>query len=547
MKKRNLITVISIVLMFCLLAACSTDTNQTGGSDTQESKKELTIAMVGDVQTWNPYTYNEVIANSIQKHVFNTLIEVDKDLKTVPSLALSWESSDDSKVWTFKLREGVKFHNGNPFTAEDVVFSLDTCLKTNKGWIDAMATTKSYKALDDFTLEITCTDSDAILPASIGNIMILDKETCEGKELDFLETTVIGTGRYKLEEYKKDDKTILVRNGDYWGDKPEAEKVTFRAIPNDGTRTASLVANEVDFIGNVPVRDAEMLKTKDFINLVSEQSAGVMFFNMAQIKENPSKDAAQPIKSPDGSNPMYKIEVRKAIIHAINEKEIIEKVMNGYATVADTIIPKGFNGYNENIKKYEYNPEISEKLLDEAGYPRQGDGYRFEITLDATNDRYINDAAVATAVASYLEKVGIKCNLNLMSRSMFFSYIRIHDETDNTHFLMSGWSDSSGESVLYAKDLLYSTTLEGRKKENFGGANRGYYSNDKVDTLIDKALATSNWEERNSIMKEVWQIAHDDAAIFSTHFTNDIYAVNKRVNYTPNMLQFIYAWDFTFN
>ena len=221
-------------------------------------------------------------------------------------------------------------------------------------------------------------------------------------------------------------------------------------------------------------------------------------------------------------------------------------MLNGYGVMAPTVVPEGFNGYNPNIKPYEYDPALSEQLLDQAGYPRQEDGYRFEITLDCTNDRYINDAAAATAIAGYLDKVGIKCNVNAMSRSVFFDYIRIHDDEDKCHFLQSGWSDTSGESVLYARDLLYSTTLEGRKKEDFGGANRGYYANDEVDALIEQALATADYDERDAIMQQVWQIAHDDVALFTTYFTSDVYAVNKSINFEPRRDQMIFAWDISF-
>lgn len=445
MKKKVVMMLLVVGMVFNMVACAKpVDSVETG------TEKELIIGMVGDVTVWNPYEKNEVIANSIQRHVFEGLIEIAADLSSQPALAESWLSNEDASVWTFKLRQGVKFHNGNDFNANDVIFSLDTCRETNKGWVDAMATIESYTAVDEYTVQINCLKPDAILPAAIRNIAIIDQETCKGKGLEFLETEEarVGTGKYNVKEYTRDDKLVLERNENYWGTKPEATKVTFRTIPNDGTRTASIMAQEVDMIGNVPVRDAEMLKAKEFLTVVSEPSMGVMFYNLAQTKENPSKDAKQPIKSPDGSNPLFKKEVRQAIMHAINNQELVDVVMNGYATVAPTLIPKGFNGYNSNIKHYDYDTTKAGELLDAAGYPKQADGYRFEITLDATNDRYINDGAAATSIAGYLDKVGIKCNVNLMSRASFFGYIRTYDDGgDNTHFLQSGWSDPSGESV----------------------------------------------------------------------------------------------------
>lgn len=533
------------VLFFCLVLM-----DAFLGVAAQAKSTELTIAMVGDVVTWYPFKRNEVIANSIHRHVYEGLISVGADLSSVPALAVKWEPNSDSTVWTFKLREGVKFHNGNPFNADDVLFSFEKCNVKTNAWASAFSTIASYKKVDDYTIEITCKAPDALLPALIRNVMIVDKETYEGKDDQFYEQTVIGTGPYVLSKYVRDDKTVLERNEEYWGTKPEATKVTLRAIPNDGTRIASILTKEVDMIGNVPVRDAKMLQSKAFLTVTSAPSMGVMFYNLAQCAEDPSKNAKQPLKAPGGinPNPLSKKEVRLAIVSAINYDELIKQVMNGYATPAPTLIPQGFNGYNPDIRQYKYDPAMAEKLLDEAGYPRQADGYRLEMTLDATNDRYINDAAAATAIAGYMDKVGIKCNVNLMSRSVYFGYIRIHDEGgDNSHFMQSGWSDPSGESVVYAQDLLYSTTLQKKTKEGFGAANRGYYNNPEVDKLIDQALETPNWEKRDALMRKVWQIVHDDVAIFTTYFTNDIYAVNKRVSYTPRMDQMIYAMDFKFN
>ncbi|MFP4180484.1 MAG: ABC transporter substrate-binding protein [Spirochaetaceae bacterium] len=509
----------------------------------QEAKQEIVIAIPGDVATWNPYTRNVVIPNSMQRHVFDTLIYVDNDLGTKPGLAVSWEANEDADVWTVKLREGVEFHNGEPFTAHDVVYSFDVCKEDGRGWADSLGNFDSWRAVDDYTVEIETVVPDVLLPSHLRNIAIVSKETLEGKGSDAMEENVVGTGRYKMVDYVKDDRLVLERNEDYWGEKPEIERVTFRPIPQAGTRTASLMSGEVDFVSNVPVRDADMLENRDDVEVLSAPSISAMMFAMGQTEDDPSPNAQMPIESPDDSNPLSVREVRQAIIHSVDEDEIIDKIMGGYATPAETPVPEGFNGYNPNVKKYEYDPEKAEKLLDEAGYPKQDDGYRFEITLDATNDRYINDAAIATAVAGYLEKVGIKCNPNLMSSSVFWGYIRMY-EGYNSHFIMSSWSEPSGESALIAKDLLYSAYLDEPKRDGWGGVNRGYYANEEVDDLIEKALSTVDPEERDKIMQKVWEVAWDDAALFTTHFTDAVYAHRNRVEYTPRIDQHIYAWDF---
>ncbi len=507
-------------------------------------KPEIVLAMPGDVTTWNPYTRNEVIANSMQRHVFDTLIYVDYDLNSVPGLAVSWEANEQADVWTIKLREGVEFHNGKPFTAHDVVFSFDVCKADGRGWADSLGNFESWRAVDDYTVEIRTIIPDVLLPNHLRNIAIISKETLEGTDIaETMESTVVGTGRYKMVNYIKDDRLILERNENYWGDKPSVERVVFRPIPTAGTRTANLLAREVDFISNVPVRDADMLKTRDGVVVQTVPGISAMMFVMGQTEEDPSPNAPMPIRSPDGSNPLAVREVRQAIIHAVDADEIIDRIMGGYAVVAHTPVPEGFVGYNPDLKKYEFNPQKAEELLDAAGYPRQADGYRFEITLDATNDRYINDAAIATAVAGYLERVGIKCNPNLQSRAVFWGYVRMY-EGYNSHFIMSQWSEPSGESALIAKDLLYSAYLDEPKRDGWGGVNRGFYANEEVDALIEKALSTVDPAERDKIMQEAWRIAWDDAALFTTHFTEAVYAHRDRVEYTPRIDQHVYAWDF---
>jgi len=513
-----------------------------GAEEPQEQASEVIIALPGDVTTWNPFMRNEVISNSIQRHVFETLIYSASDLSPEPGLALSWGANDDASVWTIKLREGVKFHNGNPFNAEDVVFSFDFCKADGRGWADSLGNFKSWRVVDEYTVEVETIIPDVLLPSHLRNIAIIDKETIEGQDPEYIENNVVGTGRYQLVEYVKDDRVVLEVNEDYWGDKPEIEKVIFRPIPQAGTRTASLMAGEVDLISNVPVRDAEMLESNKNVEVVTAAGISTMMFVMGQTEENPSPNSPMPITSPDGSNPMAKRDVREAIIRAVNEEEIIDKIMGGFASLAPTPVPEGFNGYNPGLKKYAYDPDKAEQLLDKAGYPRQADGYRFEITLDAPNDRYINDAAIATAVAGYLEKVGIKCNPNTMSRSVFWGYIRMY-EGYNTHFVMSSWSEPSAESALIAKDLIYSAYLDEPKRDGWGGVNRGYYSNDDVDAMIEKALATVDYDERDKIMQEVWKMAWDDAALFTTHSEDAIYAISPRVQYDPRVDQHVFAWD----
>lgn len=534
---------IAAVLGIALLLSLS-------GAAASAAPREVVIGMPGDVHSMDPYTLNETINNALNNHLFDTLIETDNNLQPRPGLAESWEVSEDARTWIFHLRKGVTFHNGNPFTVDDVIYSFDRSKDRNVGasFVHVLSTVESYEKIDDHTLKVTCKSPNALLLAHFKDLLILNKAHCEGQGNDWIALNPNGTGRYKLVEHVRGDRLVFERNPSFWGEQPIVEKVTFKPITNEGTRTANMLSGAVDLVVNVPVRDVKMLEKNKNVTVISQPGLRAIYLNMAGWTDTPSKDAKMPLKSPDGSNPFKDIRVREAMYRAINIDEIVEKIMNGFAKPMATYSPEGYNGFNPDVKRLAYDPALAEKLLDEAGYKRQSDGYRFEVTLDAPNDRYINDGPVATAIAGYFEKVGIKVNPNLMSRSVFFSYISTTNKAgDNTHLCMTGWSDSGGESALIGLDMLYSIKQDGEVKPGYGGVNRGFYCNPEVDKLIDEAISTGDPTQRGEIMKKAWQLAADDVSYIPLYFEVDLYAYGKKINYTPRKDKYVFAWDVSFN
>lgn len=537
--RKGLAAVLGIALLLSLLGVAAL-----------AASCELVIGMPGDVHSMDPYTLNETINNALNNHIFDTLIETDNSLQPRPGLAESWEISEDSRTWIFRLRKGVTFHNGNSFTADDVIYSFDRSKDREVGaaFVYVLSTVEYYEKIDDYTLKVTCKSPNALLLAHFKDLLILNKAHCEGRGNDWIALNPNGTGRYKLVEHVRGDRLVFERNPSFWGEQPKAEKVTFKPITNEGTRTANMLSGAVDLVVDVPVRDVEMLENNKNVAVISQPGLRAIYLNLAGWSDTPSKDAKMQLKSPDGSNPFKDIRVREAMYRAINIGEIVDKIMNGFAKPMGTYSPEGYNGFNPDVKRLDYDPALAEKLLDEAGYKRQSDGYRFEVTLDAPNDRYINDGPVATAIAGYFEKVGIKVNPNLMSRSVFFSYISTSNSAgDNTHLCMTGWSDSGGESALIGLDMLYSITQNGEVKPGYGGVNRGYYCNPEVDRLIDEAIATGDPAQRGEIMKKAWQLAADDVSYIPLYFEVDLYAHGKKITYTPRKDKYVFAWDVSFN
>lgn len=280
MYKRVSVFFLSMVLLVSLLTGCG-GTDTTGGDAKTDVPKEVVIGLAGDAYSLDPFPLNETITNAINNHLYSSLVAADRNLQIEPALAEDWEISDDAKTWTFHLRKDVKFHNGNDFTADDIIYSFDRSKEEASAFKYCLSTVGSYEKIDDYTVKIVCNEPNALLLAHLKDLMILDKETCEGQTDEWIALNPNGTGRYKFVEHVRGDKIVFERNEDYWGELPEAEKVTFKPITNEGTRTANMVSGAVDLIINVPVRDIEMLESNDKVEIVSEPSLRIIYLNLA--------------------------------------------------------------------------------------------------------------------------------------------------------------------------------------------------------------------------------------------------------------------------
>ena len=468
MKKRTISLLVAAAITAGCLAGCGGGTTGTttaagaGGTeadagspqDSASGKDSLVIAMASDILSMDPYKYDEGPTNQVMLHIYEAMLMQDADMKFQPCLAESWETSDDGLTWTFHLRKGVKFH--------------------------------------------------------------------DGEEMD----VVVGTGRYKFVEQVKEDHLDLTANEDYWGEVPEIKNVRFRPITNEATRTATMLTGEVDFTIDISVRDIDRLDGTDGISVLRQQGLREIYLNLDSREDSPL--------FPGQKNPMSDPKVRHAMYLAIDEDTIIKNIMNGCAFEMNSILPENYVGYTP-VEREAYDPEKAKQLLAEAGYP---DG--FEVTLDASNDRYMNDEQIAQAVAGYLEKVGIKVNLNLMPKSNFFTYIKPAE--NKSMLLQTGWSDASGDGLSLLHDMLRTYNREAGQ----GTVNRGHYSNPEVDALISQAFTEFDDAKRGELVAEADKIARDDYAYIPLHFEQDTYAIKDTLNYTPRMNKYVLAWEFSY-
>lgn len=545
MKKRTLAVMLAAAMTVSLLAGCGSTTSSTdttaqvtetdGGNDAADTESDdtaaeakrdhVTIALSTDVSSLNPYGQDNNVTNQVMFHIYEPLVTQDRDLSIIPCLADSWEESEDGMTWTFKLHEGVKFHDGSDFTAEDVVASYNYAMTESESYKGRFTTVDSVEATDEHTVVLHMNKKYPLLLTDLAMVCIAKKENIEGKTEEEIGNTVIGTGRYKLVEHVKEDHIDMEVNEDYWGEIPEIKTVRFRPISNAATRTATMLSGELDVMGGVSVQDVERLEATEGIHIVSEPSMEMIYINMEQmLDDNPGVEG--------GGNPLKDVRVRKAMYQAIDTDMIINNIMQGHAYPTATLIRDTFNGYNPDLERYPYDPEAAKALLAEAGYP---DG--FAITLDAGSDITVNSSEVAQAVAGYWEKIGIKVNLNLMPSATFLPHIRPYEH--KTGLLISAWSVYTGEGITMMNQHCYTYDQE----KGTGSANRGHYSNPEVDKLIDEAMQESDKERRAELTKEIDQITHDDVAYIPLYVQENIFAVKDDVDYTPRFNKYVFAWE----
>jgi len=485
--------------------------------------KSVTIGLTSDPSHLYPLAGEELSSNIMYYHLYDPLVKRSPELEFGPGLAESWENVDET-TWRFKLRPDVTFHNGNAFTAADVVFTVNKARDSIRP--DLVANIASITAVDDLTIEITTPKPYAVLPNDLAELLILDEEYTTATGDEQMDLKPMGTGPYMLEEWIKEERLVLTAFDNYWAGTPKIKTVTFRPITNPATRTAALLTGEVDVIQDLAVRDVDRVKREENIEVMARPSLLNVVLAMDTRAESPTID---------GPNPMTDQRVRQAIAQAIDVDAINQIVMNGFSTPSTQYVPAFHTGYVDGMNFREMYPldvEKSKALLVEAGYP---DG--FTMTLDATNDRYVNDAQIAQALASMLARVGITLELNIMPKSNFWGYIRV--PTENSSFIMSGWDVPAGDAGSMYGALFYTRGV----KDGYGQVNRGSYSNPEMDALVDKADATQSLEQRDQYLQEATKILMADIPMIPVHYEQDIYAVRKGVTMTPRVDKFIWAFD----
>jgi len=484
----------------------------------------LTIGLGTDVTSIDPHYHNLTPNNNVASHLYGYLVERDEKSRPVPGLATEWKAIDPL-TWEFRLRRGVKFHDGSEFTAADVVASIERVPKVPKSPSPFTAYTKQIvkiDVVDPYTLRFRTAVPYPLMPSDMTQVAIVSKAHANASTEDFNSgKAAVGTGPYKLARYAKGERVELVRNDAWWGGRTPWERVTLRILPQDAPRVAALLSGDVQVIENVPTADVARLRGNKQLAIYKAVSDRLIYLHLDSDRDA-SPFVTDKAGAPMAKNPLRDARVRKALSKMINRPAIVDRVMEGEAVMAGQLVPDFLFGATKNLAVEKHDPDGARRLLAEAGYP---DG--FGLTIHTPNNRYINDEQIAQAVAQMLTRGGVATKVVAMPSSTYFT-----QATDlRFSFMLVGWSTGTGEASSSLKALLMTYNRE----KGFGTANRGRYSNSKVDALTEDALQTVDDVKREAYLQRATEIAINDTGIIPLHFQVNLWATRDGIGYQPRL------------
>jgi peptide/nickel transport system substrate-binding protein len=464
----------------------------------------LRIASAFDPQSMDPHAVALLYHTRVAFQIHDSLVNRDEQFRLEPALALSWQATGPT-TWRFKLRPGVSFHDGAPFTADDAVFSIERALAPPSQRSFQLKGVKAARKIDDLTLEIQLEAPDAVLPDKLHLIAIVSKAWCikhgveraqdfNGKQETYAVRNANGTGPFRLERYEPDVRVVLKRNPAWWGwgekRSGNLDEVSLVPIRSDATRLAALISGEIDFVFDPPVQDVARLQREAPVTLLQITDLGEQYLTFDQQRDELEGSDVK------GKNPFKDIRVRRAVYHAINVDLIVQKVMRGLATPTGALLSPKVDGSPADLdKRLAFDPAKAKALLAEAGYPNG-----FSVPLDCVNVPWRE--AVCQAMTAMLTQVGIRTTLRSSTSNQFFPKLSM----GTASLIEFGWTPNP-DAWASLNALLRSWD-----KSGFGTFNAGRYSNPKLDVLIDAMRVEPDLTHRRAMVGTVLRLATDDIA-----------------------------------
>lgn len=481
----------------------------------------LIIGTKLELNTLDPHFFNGFPQASSHSLIFDALLGVDSELRLIPGLATAWRNIDNL-TWEFDLRQGVKFHDGTDFTADDVIATLERVPKVPNSPNPFTQFTRQIvqsEKLGNHKIRFRTDTPSPTLPSDLARVFIIQKKHVAASTNDFnmgAAGACIGTGPYKVVEWTNSQQLVLTRNDAYWGEKQPWAKVTERVIKGDAGRIAALLSGDVDAIDEIPTIDIPRIKQDKRFTVSSGASATVQYIALDAVR-----DVSPFISAKDGQpallgNPLKDKRVRKALSLALNRKLIVDRILDGSGTPASQFLPSRFDGTSTKLKVDPYEVEKAKALLKEAGYPNG-----FKITLHATNDRYPKDKDIAQAVGQAWTRIGLQVSVEALPGTVFFSQAT---KQEYSAFMAQYGTD---EASIGPRALVH--TPGGI----YGTANRTKFSHTDIDAAIERAQAEMDPVKRKPLVQAAIEISMEEQAIIPVFHPNSEMASKANVAITP--------------
>ena len=502
-----------LVLVISVLAACGSDDKEadtsTDGNDTGAKDQILVFGRGGDSVSLDPAAVTDGESIKVTQNIFETLLEFnEQDTSVKAGLAKEWEVSEDGLTYTFKLQEGVKFHDGTDFNAEAVVKNFERWSAGAKDtfyYYNSMFRAEdkdlitSVEATDEKTVVITLARPQAPFLKNIAMAAFgIASPTAFEENPDAFGDNPVGTGPFKFVEWKRNDSITVEKNTEYWQEGlPKLDKIIFRSIPDNSARLNALTTGEIDLADGINPSDAQQIKGNADLQLIERPSMNVGYLGLTSTRA-----------------PFDNKLVRQAVNYAIDKQALVDAFYEGYANVAVNPMPPSVSGYNDEITGYEYNPEKAKELLAEAGY----DGKEIELWAMPVPRPYMPDGQkIAEAIQKNLADVGIPAKIVTFE---WATYLDKASKGEADAFLL-GWTGDNGD----ADNFLYALLDE----DNIGSNNYSYYKNDEVHDLLIAAQSEVDEEKRNELYKQAQVIINEDAPWVNLAHSTPLLAAKKSV------------------
>ncbi len=486
----------------------------------------LTIAAGGAITSLDPHFFNAAPNNAIAEHIFGRLVDRDDQARIRPQLAESWRLISDTE-WEFRLRRDVTWHDGRPFTADDVLFTFERApnVPNSPGGFGAtLRSVKSAEAPDPYTLRITTHWPNPVLLPELASVFIVSRHVGTGATTEAYNAgrAAIGTGPYRVASHRQGDRTELTRNEAYFGGAEPWARVSYRFIAADPARTAALLAGDVDMIDQVAPNDLPRLERDQRVVVSRIASLRLAHLGPDHSRSGPLPHVTDNEGRPLPSNPFQDLRVRRALNMAINRDVLAERAMDGLAAPAGQWLPVGAWSHDPATRPPAFDPDGARRLLAEAGFPNG-----FRMTLHTMNDRFPNDARLSQAVAQMWSRIGVQTAVEALPWASYSA------RASRQEFSMSlgSWGSTTGEGLSFPKSVLATFDRERRT----GSSNQRRFSSPEFDALLARAETIMDDEQRERAIHELVRWSAENVPMFPlVHLTN-VWAVKRGLAHTPRM------------